>query len=522
MMSLGTLQARKKLLEDINSTSIAGEAALRAVELEGLKNLREASEEEKNLTGLKNQQAINTQKMADIAREEANIRATMAQEAKDSGVPGKEPVPTAGQQTKLTELQSQKDLLTENNNLLREQAALEAKLVPFKKTTAEQQVQQQLLQAKQDSLIVDETSLQVLQETIKLEESRRTAAITRAGDRLGPFVDKEKFVAEEKYKLEKELLPKKLEAIEKEFEIKQKQIEIEYGLLEAKKLIQANELRILAETLRSQNRFPQAEKAESLASDIEAQNLEPSRQAALGMAEAVRASAISEAMAKVDDLRKAKDDLIDIKKLSDGASEALESGMVSAFDSIIQGTASVKDAFASMAVSVLQAISKIIAEMLVMRLLQSATGFFPSLFGSPTLGASTSASAVSADLSTKIKIGPQVSGQRYGGVTQPPPGYATGGIARGSDAGYPAILHGTEAVVPLPNNRSIPVDLKGAGQQNNVTVNVSIDQQGNASQDKQASSNQGANLGAAIASAVQRELQNQKRSGGILNPYGVA
>jgi hypothetical protein len=114
---------------------------------------------------------------------------------------------------------------------------------------------------------------------------------------------------------------------------------------------------------------------------------------------------------------------------------------------------------------------------------------------------------------------------RYGGVVsegKKMPGYATGGIARGSTGGYPAMLHGTEAVVPLPNNRSIPVDLKGAGQQNNVTVNVSVDSEGNAQQDSQANGQQGANLGNAIAAAVQKELQNQKRSGGILNPYGVS
>lgn len=35
---------------------------------------------------------------------------------------------------------------------------------------------------------------------------------------------------------------------------------------------------------------------------------------------------------------------------------------------------------------------------------------------------------------------------------------ARGGIARGPDSGYPATLHGIEAVVPLPNGRSIPVD----------------------------------------------------------------
>ena len=33
-----------------------------------------------------------------------------------------------------------------------------------------------------------------------------------------------------------------------------------------------------------------------------------------------------------------------------------------------------------------------------------------------------------------------------------------GGIARGPNSGYPATLHGIEAVVPLPNGRSIPVD----------------------------------------------------------------
>ena len=84
------------------------------------------------------------------------------------------------------------------------------------------------------------------------------------------------------------------------------------------------------------------------------------------------------------------------------------------------------------------------------------------------------------------------------------------------------MMHGTEAVVPLPNGKSIPVDIKGAGQQNNVTVNVSVDQQGNAQQDSKADSNNAEQLGTLIAGAVQKELHNQKRAGGILNPMGVA
>ena len=112
---------------------------------------------------------------------------------------------------------------------------------------------------------------------------------------------------------------------------------------------------------------------------------------------------------------------------------------------------------------------------------------------------------------------------RYGGVSsngKKLQGYATGGVARGSTSGYPATLHGTEAVVPLPNGRAIPVDMKDSGAtNNNIVVNISTDGQ---------SSNKGSTgpdmdkLGGAVAAAVQVELQNQKRSGGILNPYGAA
>ena len=84
------------------------------------------------------------------------------------------------------------------------------------------------------------------------------------------------------------------------------------------------------------------------------------------------------------------------------------------------------------------------------------------------------------------------------------------------------MLHGNEAVVPLPDGKSIPVTMAGGGQQNNVTVNVSIDGNGRASSDTNADSKQAANIGNLVAVAVQKELQNQKRSGGILSPHGVA
>jgi phage-related protein len=198
-----------------------------------------------------------------------------------------------------------------------------------------------------------------------------------------------------------------------------------------------------------------------------------------------------------------KENATEIGQLGIALGTSLSSSMVSAFDGIIQGTMSAKEAFASMAQSMLKSIASVITELLVVKLLQAALG--NTSFGT-FLG---------------------ITSNRDGGIVTPngkAPGYAVGGIARGSKAGYPAVLHGTEAVVPLPNGKSIPVEMKSGGAQNNsVVVNVSVDSQGRGQTSTESQSGADAgNLGNAIAKAVQQELQNQKRSGGILNPYGVA
>ena len=177
--------------------------------------------------------------------------------------------------------------------------------------------------------------------------------------------------------------------------------------------------------------------------------------------------------------------------------------MESAFNSLIDGTKSAKQAFADMAKAILADIAKMITKMLVMKMLES------------TLGGTSFGSFLGID-------GGRNGGVFEGGKKQN--SYRSGGVAKGSQGGYPAMLHGTEAVVPLPNGRSIPVEMKNSGGNvSNVTVNVSTEAGNTSSQTGQ---NDGGmdqeRLGKAIAVAVQNELQNQKRSGGILNPYGVA
>lgn len=210
-------------------------------------------------------------------------------------------------------------------------------------------------------------------------------------------------------------------------------------------------------------------------------------------------------------LRDAQRNANSTSRILTSMTDALETSLTDGLMGLVQGTLTVKEAFANMAQSILQSIAKVITQMLVLRMVSTFLGA-----AAPAANAGTPFEGISS-------VNYSTSGSfRNGGISKPPRGYSNGGIASGSTLGYPAILHGTEAVVPLPNGNSIPVEMKGAGSQNNVTVNVTIDSNGNTSQTSDANGTMGQNIGNMVAAAVQRELLDQKRSGGILNPYGVA
>jgi len=111
--------------------------------------------------------------------------------------------------------------------------------------------------------------------------------------------------------------------------------------------------------------------------------------------------------------------------------------------------------------------------------------------------------------------------------------FAKGGIAPG---GFRAFANGgtvsqptlglvgegkyNEAVVPLPDGKSIPV-IGSTGGDNNVTVNVTVDSNGNAKSETQSGmdGDQAKQLGYMISQAVQSELVEQQRPGGLLSQY---
>ncbi len=80
----------------------------------------------------------------------------------------------------------------------------------------------------------------------------------------------------------------------------------------------------------------------------------------------------------------------------------------------------------------------------------------------------------------------------------------TGGVFTGSEGGYPVMMHGTEAVVPLPDGRSIPVSISGGAGGGSFTANISVSSTGGDA-DK---------IAKAVSKEVQRAFKTRARSGG--------
>jgi len=217
-------------------------------------------------------------------------------------------------------------------------------------------------------------------------------------------------------------------------------------------------------------------------------------QALLNIIDEEEAAALADVGINIDILSDKLKKLRPVEQMVKDIGDALETNLATAFRDIITGAQSAKDAFKGMANAMLNAIAQIVAEAMALQVLKS--------MGLGSLIGSRDGSVIS-------------DGRKL-------PGYATGGIARGKDSGYPVMLHGTEAVVPLPNGKSIPVEMTGEGgskQENNITINIASD---GTQQEGGTGEADSKTLAKAVAKVVQAELQNQKRNGGILSPYGVA
>jgi hypothetical protein len=218
---------------------------------------------------------------------------------------------------------------------------------------------------------------------------------------------------------------------------------------------------------------------------------------------------------RMRDLNQSLRDFNDTQKLalnlSDQFSNNLASGFSNAVSSIVTGNGTVQQSFADLFNNIAKMFLDTIARMLADQAARYVLGLFAPKFSPFTAGAPDGFSAFTGGITGGF------GGFGGGGVaglfspSLPTLGFATGGISRGPTSGYPATLHGTEAVVPLPNGRAIPVEMTGGGTSVVVNVNMATGEM-----DVSSGERDGELLGKALSEAVQAELIRQKRPGGIL------
>lgn len=194
----------------------------------------------------------------------------------------------------------------------------------------------------------------------------------------------------------------------------------------------------------------------------------------------------------------AQDYMSDVQGRMAEIAGTIEQSISSAVMGLVNGTMTATQAFHNFFKSVgeafLKMASQMIAKMIIIKLLKSAIG----LFG----GGGASPNELNID-----------------GVAQymtPVTPFARGGIVTGPTAALIGEGGMNEAVVPLPNGRSIPVDMGKSGGAGNIQTNITVNVDQGGETDTQTSGDNANKLGKAIDSAVKRVIMDERRVGGLL------
>ena len=218
-----------------------------------------------------------------------------------------------------------------------------------------------------------------------------------------------------------------------------------------------------------------------------------------------------------------------LKEQMQGIASSIGDAFGNAFKGIISGSMTAREALAGMFQSIADhfadMVAKMIAEWIKMMVLKGIEAIINPMAGLASLGgggggglssgfSAGTASAIPTDaagwgaaFSTPLKFA--TGGIAHGGFTA----FANGGMVTGPTMGLVGEGRYNEAIVPLPDGKSIPVELGGASQ-GNVNVVVNVDAKGSQVEGNEAQSKQ---LGRVVSAAVQAEIVKQQRPGGLLS-----
>lgn len=224
---------------------------------------------------------------------------------------------------------------------------------------------------------------------------------------------------------------------------------------------------------------------------------------------------------KIKELKKELQNLASTQTMVKTGAEAIGSSFAQSFKDVISGAQTAQQAMANFFQRIADSFLDMAAQMIqkwiqmqIIGLVQSlltplAGGLWTSgMSGGFSTGSAFSMAPGSIPAAGGISM-PSFTGGIGGGII----GFATGGVVTGPTLGLVGEGRYNEAVVPLPDGRSIPVELSGGGDGGNVNVVVNVDAKGSSVQGNEPNANQ---LGQVISVAVQSEIIRQQRPGGLL------
>lgn len=196
------------------------------------------------------------------------------------------------------------------------------------------------------------------------------------------------------------------------------------------------------------------------------------------------------------------------------AAEGLGSAFSDAFSSAVTGSMTAQEAlssfFSNLGKMFIDMAAQMIAQYMVMKAIGLIASFFPG-------GARMGGGGYFDPLTGKGTAGPNfglANGGIINGHFMPVTPFASGGMVTGPTLGLVGEGRFNEAVVPLPNGKSIPVEL-GGGAGNNIATNITVNVSNGQAQSEMSGSG-GNRLGRELDAAVKDVILREVRPGGII------
>jgi tape measure domain-containing protein len=242
---------------------------------------------------------------------------------------------------------------------------------------------------------------------------------------------------------------------------------------------------------------------------------------------------------QADEQVKLQSQLDFLTKLRDGyrgVADAIGNSFGEAFKGIVSGSMTAQQALAGMFQSIADSFLDMVAQMISSWIQAQAVKGFQAIFGAVLSGFGggigggfTGGGGGGFNFPTTTGEGTNFS-PNIGNDTGIPWQFANGGIAQG---GFRAFASGgivtgptlglvgegryNEAVIPLPDGKSVPVDLGGmGGAGNQITSNIVVNVNSDGQSQSQQSGNGNAELGKKIEGAVKQVIVGELRPGGLL------